>query len=74
MDPKATKISLSQTEKKKSQPTDRRHTDNSTLNQEKECPPQTTSAAPKPWLATARKRSSHKSDSAREAHLVSGER
>jgi hypothetical protein len=42
IDPKATKTTLSQTEKKKSQPTDRHHKDNITLNQGKECPPQET--------------------------------
>jgi hypothetical protein len=61
---------LTQAEKNKLQPTDRHHTDNRTLNQGKERPPQATPAAPKPWQATARKSGTHKPDSEQEPHSV----
>jgi hypothetical protein len=52
-DHKTTKTSLSQTEKKKTQPTDTPNTDNIPLNQGKECLRQATSA--EAWRATAHK-------------------
>jgi hypothetical protein len=43
IDTNTKRTTLSQTEKKKTQPTYRPNTDNITLNQGKECPPQATS-------------------------------
>jgi hypothetical protein len=45
------KTTLSQAEKKWAQETYRHHTNSITPKQEKECPPQATPAAPKPWQA-----------------------
>jgi hypothetical protein len=62
MDPKTTKTTLNQAEKKKTQPAGRPNTDNITLNQGKECPPQATPAALKPWGATVGNSDTQNSD------------
>jgi hypothetical protein len=69
IDPKKTKKTLRQTEKKQTpQPTNRHHTDNITQRKKRGCPCQATPATPKPWQATACKRGTHNPDSAQEPH------
>jgi hypothetical protein len=67
-EPKAPRTALKQTEENYTQPIEKEHADDRTLNRGKESLPQATLATQKPRRPTARKSRTYNPDSARERH------
>jgi hypothetical protein len=71
-EPKAPRTALKQMVENYTQPTEKQHANERTLNRGKESPPQATPAAQKPGRPTAHKSGTRNPDSARELHSAPG--